>query len=282
MKLRRIVFFGLLVVLTGVLGASSAWAANDDYVGTSVHGYAAAAPIDIGTIVRLAPTNTNQVEAVSKNDINDMFGVVVDPQQLPLTITNDGLANEAFVASAGTYNVLVSTQAGPVKAGDYITLSSINGVGMDAGTNKVKVFGRAADSFDGKGVTVGSLVLKDTAGRNQQTVTLGLVPVTIDIRVNPNNKSTDVNIIEQLRRIGLAIAEKPVDPIRIYLSIIITGVSLVIALVVLYAGIRNSVISVGRNPMSKKSIFKALVEVILTSFLILIIGLFAVYLLLKL
>lgn len=59
-------------------------------------------------------------------------------------------------------------------------------------------------------------------------------------------------------------------------------VSLIAAIAVIYAGVRNSVISIGRNPMTKKSIFRALMEIILTSLLILIIGLFAVYLLLRL
>lgn len=62
----------------------------------------------------------------------------------------------------------------------------------------------------------------------------------------------------------------------------ITGASVITALVLLYAGVRNAIISIGRNPMSRKSIVKALIQVILTSLLILIIGLFAVYLLLKL
>jgi hypothetical protein len=87
---------------------------------------------------------------------------------------------------------------------------------------------------------------------------------------------------EFLQRLGQQIAEKQVSPIRIYHSLAITAVSLITALIVIYSGIRNSIISIGRNPMSKKSIFRALLEIILTSFLILIIGLFAVYLLLKL
>jgi len=53
-------------------------------------------------------------------------------------------------------------------------------------------------------------------------------------------------------------------------------------LVTLYSGIRNALIAIGRNPLSKKSIFRGLLEIILTGFIILIIGLFAVYLLLKL
>ena len=85
-----------------------------------------------------------------------------------------------------------------------------------------------------------------------------------------------------LERVGYAIAEKEVSPIRIYLSMAIAAVCLIAAIAVLYAGVRSGVISIGRNPMSKKSIFRALIETILTSVVILAIGLFAVYLLLKL
>ena len=115
-----------------------------------------------------------------------------------------------------------------------------------------------------------------------KTVKFGLIPVTIDIKSNPNDESTKVKVPEALQRIGKAIAEKEVSPIRIYLSMAITAISLIAAIAVIYSGVRNSVISIGRNPMSKKSIFRALLEIILTSILILIIGLFAVYLLLKL
>ena len=199
-----------------------------------------------------------------------------------MTLSNGGLENETFVAVSGTYNVLVSTQAGAIANGDYVTLSSINGIAMKAGTEEKTVFGRAAAGFDGKGVTVGATEVKDTSGKVIQTVKLGLIPVTIDIRSNPNEQSTTVNVPEPLQRIGQAIAEKEVSPVRIYLSLGITIVSLVAAIAVLYSGVRSGVISIGRNPMSKKSIFRALFEIILTCILILIIGLFAVYLLLKL
>jgi hypothetical protein len=153
---------------------------------------------------------------------------------------------------------------------------------MKAGTEESTVFGRANAGFDGRGVTLGTTTLKDTNGKDNQTVKFGMIPVTIDIRSNPNDKSTEVNIIKQLQRVGQQIAEKEVSPIRIYLSIAITITCIIAAIVILYSGVRNGVISIGRNPMSKKSVFRALLEIILTTFLILIIGLFAVYLLLKL
>ena len=248
--------------------------------GVSVQGYASATALQTGTIVQLA--SGNQVAPATQSKLQNMFGVVVDPSQLLVSSANNNLANEAYVAVSGTYNVLVSTQGGSISSGDYITMSSLDGVGMKASTAQSTVLGRAEASFNSSSVTLGTETLKDTAGNPTQTVTLGLVPVSINIEHNPNVKSTKVDVPQWLQRLGLQVAEKQISPVRIYLSMAITGVSLITAIVMLYAGIRNAVISIGRNPMSKKSIFRALLEVILTSILILIIGLFAVYLLLKL
>lgn len=253
-----------------------------DYGGGSVQGYAAEAPLDVGTIVQLTGNDANRVKIAKQAELQNMFGVTVDKNQLPVTLSSEALENEAFVAASGTYSVLVSTQAGPIVSGDYVTLSSINGVAMKAGTEESTVFGRANGGFDGKGVVLGTTTLKDVDGNTNKTVQLGSIPVTIDIKSNPNEKSTEAQVPDFLKRIGQAIAEKEVSAIRIYISLGITAVSLIAAIIILYSGVRNSLISIGRNPMSKKSIFRALLEIILTSILTLIIGLFAVYLLLKL
>ena len=276
MKVARIVLgLAVSIVSTGIL-AHTAMAA------TGVQGYASDTPLDNGTIVQLTGKDANRVKVATQAELQNMFGVTVDRNTLPVTLSSGQLENETFVAVSGTYNVLVSTQGGSIAVGDYVTLSSVNGVAMKAGTEEKTVFGRANKPFDGKGVTLGTTTLKDETGKTTQTVTLGTIPVTIDIKRNPNEKSTKVNVPEPLQRIGQAIAEKEVSAIRIYLSMAITAVSLIAAIIVLYSGVRNGVISIGRNPMSKKSIFRALLEIILTSILILIIGLFAVYLLLKL
>lgn len=276
----RIIFGLAALIVTAsavVLPVSAA-----GYGGGDVQGYGAPSSIDAGTIVQLADKKTDTVKVVGQAELQSMFGVVVDPNQLSVRLSRGNFKHEVYVAVSGTYNVLVSTQGGPIAQGDYVTLSSISGVAMKAGTEEKRVFGRAAAPFDGKGVTLGTATLKDSSGQANKKVTLGSIPVTIDIRSNPNTKSTKANLPSFLERVGLAIAEKEVNPIRIYLSIAIAVVSLIAAIAVLYSGVRSSVISIGRNPMSKKSIFRALVQVILTSLLILIVGLFAVYLLLKL
>lgn len=280
MNRARVIFGVVVTIIVSMSTFLPAFAAS--YGGGSVQAYGADTPLDIGTIVQLTGKDANRVKIATQSELQNMFGVTVDKAQLPLTISNEGLQNEAFVAVSGTYNVLVSTQGGAIKSGDYVTLSSINGVAMKAGTEESTVFGRANGSFDGKGVTLGTTTLKDKNGNTGKSVFLGSIPVTIDIRRNPNDKSTKANVPEILERIGEAVAEKEVSPIRIYLSMGIVTLSILAAIVMLYSGIRNGVISIGRNPMSKKSIFRALLEVILTSILILVIGLFAVYLLLKL
>lgn len=250
--------------------------------GGSVQPYAADKPLDNGTIVQLTGKNASTVTTATKAKLQNMFGVTVDRSQLSITLTNDNLQNEVYVAASGTYNVLVSTEGGTIKPSDYVTMSSIDGVAMKADTKAPTVFGRANATFDGTDVTLGTTTLKDASGKATKTVKIGMIPVTIDIKHNPNIKSTKVNLPQMLQRVGQQIAEKQVSPIRIYLSMAITAASILAAIIMLYGGVRSGMISIGRNPMSKKSIFKGLFSVILASILILIIGLFAVYLLLKL
>lgn len=281
MKVPQLIFGATLAVLATIGVAFVAGAA--DYGGGNVQGYAAEQPIDYGTIVELTKNgDTQQVKIATQAQLQNMFGVVVDPQQLPVRVSNGDLKNETYVAVSGTYSVLVSTQGGEIKAGDYVTLSAISGIAMKAGTEEATVFGRAVAGFDGKSLSRGSAKIQDVDGNVLDTVQLGSIPVTIEIQRNPNEKSTKARVPEALERIGQAIAEKEVSAIRIYISLAITAISLITALVVLYTGVRGSIISIGRNPMSKRSILRALLQIILTSFLILVIGLFAVYLLLRL
>lgn len=281
MKSSRIIISLALILATVATVALPVAAETSTYGGGSVSSYAAENPIDNGTIVVLTGKDSNEVKIATQKDVDNMFGVTVDRSQLPLTVTNESIKNETFVAVSGTYNVLVTNQAGSIASGDYLTLSSINGTAMRVGEEEVTVFGRANGSFNDSSVTLGTTTLKDSNG-GEKTVKIGSIPVTIDIKTNPNHKSTDVNAPDFLKRIGEAVADKEVSPVRIYLGVGIAVVSLIAAIVVVYAGVRNSVISIGRNPMSKKSIFRALLEVILTALLIVIVGLFAVYLLLKL
>ncbi|MDQ3065349.1 MAG: hypothetical protein M3Q36_03720, partial [bacterium] len=77
------------------------------------------------------------------------------------------------------------------------------------------------------------------------------------------------------------IAGKSLSPAKIYMSAGVFLIGTGIAFAILISGIRSSMISIGRNPLSKKSILRGLLQVIITSLIILIISVSAVYLLLK-
>ncbi|QQS18685.1 hypothetical protein IPL68_01180 [Candidatus Saccharibacteria bacterium] len=50
----------------------------------------------------------------------------------------------------------------------------------------------------------------------------------------------------------------------------------------LYGGVRSSLVSIGRNPLAKKSILRGLIQVVILGLTVFVIGLIAIYLLLKL
>jgi len=279
MKLGKILqhmAFGLLFML-GMSGA----VVTAEGTAATLPGYASDTPLQNGTIVQLVSKPTTKVKPASRANLTDMYGVTVDPHNLALTVTDGGLQNEAYVANTGAYPVLVSSQDGAIKKGDYVTLSAIDGVAMKAEVKDDMVFGRAQGNFDGKNGAIGTATLKQSNG-TEKTVSLGMVTVAVNIQKNPMRIPTKANLPPFLQKLGQEIAQHEVSEIRIYISIFVTGLSIIVALVTLYAGVRNAVISIGRNPLSKKTIYRGLAEVILTSFIILIIGLFAVYLLLKL
>ncbi|HUB94165.1 MAG TPA: hypothetical protein VMB52_06705 [Verrucomicrobiae bacterium] len=262
--------------------SSSSSSGSSNAVGIQI--YTAASQLQTGTIVQLGSSGADSVAPSTYAKMQQMYGVVADPNALPLTITDGNIPNQTYVATDGTYKVLVDTQNGTINVGDYVTISALDGVAMKAGTydQQPMVLGRAVAGFDGKTSVIGTTTLKDTNGANDKTVQIGLISVAIEIERNPDNLSTKSNLPPWLQKVGQQIAQKNVSPIRIYLSIAITGLCVIVALVTLYAGIRNAIIAIGRNPLSKKTIFRGLLEIVLTGFLILIIGLFAVYLLLKL
>lgn len=208
-----------------------------------------------------------------------MFGVVVNPGDSPVTLSGNS-SNQAFVATSGNYDVLVGDQNGSIKTGDYVTISSLDGIGMKATSGDSYVLGRATGTFTGSGSTA-STTLKNSGGQST-TVHLGQVAVNIAIGRNPLAKNQQNNLPGFLRSAGQSVANKSVSTARLYISMVVLAASAIIAGSLLYAGVRSSVTAIGRNPLSKKSVIRSLVQVTLTSLIVFIIGLFAVYLLLKL
>jgi hypothetical protein len=253
---------------------------NIESPGVTPQPYQVKKRLRIGTVVQIDPAASDTVIPATQDKLDGAFGVIVTGANLPIQVTTG--ENQMYVSTAGRHSALVSNENGPIKSGDFLVISSLSGTLMKSSPKQKLVFAKALTNFDGKNNILGVKTLQDDSGRPLQQVGIGLIPVAIEIIKNPEEVSTKADLPDFLQRVGKAIAEKEVSPVRIYIGTAIVVLSILIALAVLYVGVRTAIISIGRNPLSKKSIFWGLLQVILTSVLVLIIGLFTVYLLLRL
>lgn len=268
---RIIAFFGLVfLVVISTQHPLSAQAVTE--------GYNADLALQRGMIVMLKKDDPTKVELVTTQSGEMMRGVVVAANDAPLTLANAG--QRVFVATNGRYDVMVSTQNGPIKAGDYITASALSGIGMKATDKEAYIIGRAIADFDGKKDVIGTNEVKDSTG-NKISVNIGRVSMDVGVAKNPLLKATEPNVPEFLMKAATAIAGRPVNPFRVYMGVLVFGICTVVSGILMYGGVRSGLISIGRNPLSKKSIIRSMFQVIITGLIIFVTGVFGVYLILR-
>ncbi len=272
----------LLVFLLGLMsalpvGSAVAAGSNSSSQPTVTQAYATKQPLEVGMIVGLDPNHPTEVEPLTSQHIQQMQGVVVPASAAPVTISSQTAANQVFVATLGRYDVLVSDQNGPINTGDYITISSLAGIGMKASSSSQLVVGKAAGGFDGKDNVLGN---DHFSGQN---VNIGLVPVDLGIAHNPiAGASNQLVGFTFLQQVAHAITGKDSSPPRIYAALAIFVIIALIAAAVLYSGVRGGMVATGRNPLAKAAINRSLFEVVMAAVVIFAIGIGAIYLILKL
>jgi hypothetical protein len=245
---------------------------------TITQGYSSDTSIQRATIVSLSADNPKKVEPTSLDNDERMHGVVVNANDASFTLSTE--EEKTFVATKGRFEVFVSNENGTVQPGDFISVSRVAGIGMKAGENDPYIIGKAITGFDGQTAVLSTTNI-DSNGQETK-VAIGRVQVDVGVANNPLLKPTKANLPGFLQQAAETIAQKsPINPIRVYISIAILLASTLVAGTLLYSGIRSGLISIGRNPLSKKSITRGLLQVIMTSIIILLLGIFGVYLLLR-
>jgi hypothetical protein len=260
----------LLISSIVTLGAVFALGTNSKGVAADniVQGYQSKETLEPGRLVALDKSSNRTVKVLDPNDDQHLFGVVVDPSDAPFTLNGDNV--KTFVATSGNFQVLVSNIGGTIKPGDFITSSNLPGIGQKATSTQSRVLGQAESNFDGK---TNVITTNNGAG-------IGRVFVQINIQNNPL-ATTSVLVPSVLKKVSDAVAGKSVPAIRVYASLGVFIFSAIVAILVLWSGVRGSLIALGRNPLSRKVIYSGMYKVILAGTAIFIIGLAGVYLLLK-
>ena len=268
-----------VVALFGVFGLLLAWS-NAVYAVAVTQGYYSDVPLQQGMIVAFKKDDSSKIEPINMSEADRVQGVVVGVGDANITVAEPG--QEVLMTTGGRYDVLVSTQNGPIAVGDYIAISSAKGIGMKSDDVQQIVLGRALESFAGKNDAryLSETNLKDSQG-NDVPIVIGRIPLDIVIGKNPLAKNQN-NVPEALKRAGEFIAGRPVPPSRIYIGFTLLLVSTAIAGSVVYSAVRSGIISIGRNPLSKKSIIRGIFQMVIVSFIIFLSGIFGVYLILRL
>jgi hypothetical protein len=246
-------------------------------------GYLSDTSLQLGMVVEQKPGDPSRVQPLGQKSEANMLGVVVAPNDAPVSLSNNEGKNQVYVATYGQYDVLVSSQNGTINVGDTIAISALDGVGMKSDDSRASILGKAIESFDGKGKVQSTAQLKTSLG-GTQTVAIGRIAVDVNVAHNPAYNppvTTPDGVPNFLAEAAQIVTNKPVGALRIYSSLAILVVTVIISGILLYSGVRTSMIAIGRNPLAKRSILRNLLQVVLIGMIILIIGLIAVYLLLK-
>jgi hypothetical protein len=239
-------------------------------------GYNSDEPLQKGMIVVIKDNDANKVDKATSESIEKIKGVVVQQNDSPVTLSSSG--QNVFVATTGIYETLVSDENGSIKAGDYISISSLAGIGMKAKDDQKIVVGRAAADFDGQQGKVGSSEDPKTKAK----INFARIKVSVGVSQNPWLRENFGNAVPRfVQKLSISIAGKPVNTTRIWMATaVFLGTALIVG-VMLYSGARSSLLSVGRNPLSKSAIIRGLGQVVVLSLIVFVSGMFAVYLLLK-
>jgi hypothetical protein len=274
-RLMALVLGLLFLAVTGNAAASG-------LSGQVAQSYNAGSGVQSGMIVELQSPKSQTVVPLASNDIVDTLGVVVPANNADIVLAPTGTTQQqVLVATSGQATVLVSNQNGPIVSGNYIAISSLNGIGMAANTNQPNIVGRATSSFSGSSSTLGSVQLKNN--QNHTTaVSLGSVAVNLSIGPNPMYSKSTTLVPGFANRLANSINGKPVSAQRIYLAGLLLIITAFISGSIMYGSTRGSVIALGRNPLSKQPIMQSLGLSLVMVLVIFAVGVFAVYLLLKL
>lgn len=276
LKINNLKHLSVLVVTVVSLGAIFFGGLSLVNAQTVLQGYTSEEKLQRGMLVALKDGDQSKVVALTDKTVDKFKGVVVEQNDSPITISSE--ERKIFVADVGPYEVLVSDENGPIKKGNYISISSTSGIGAAATENQSFVVGVAADDFGGGGDSISSTT--NSAGRKAQ---VGRIRVDVAFGKNPSARDPDSGKVPAvLKRLSETIADKPVSATKIYIGLGVFLVTAAIAGLTMFSGVRSAVISIGRNPLSKASIYRGLIQVVLFGLIIFITGIFGVYLILKL
>lgn len=181
-----------------------------------------------------------------------IFGVVnADPLAVYKRVDGTG----TIISRNGVVNINVTTANGAIKTGDYITSSTLAGKGQKALASGYVIGVALKDFNEGEGEQIDFKQFENTSGRK---IGSGQIPVAIRIEYAEISTSRNANAL--LSRLNAALfsnvqdPEKFVNVIRYVASGLVIIFSILVGLFILARVVPKGVEGIGRNPLARRSI----------------------------
>ncbi|MEO8784764.1 MAG: hypothetical protein ABI221_00305 [Candidatus Saccharimonadales bacterium] len=223
-----------------------------------------------------ANKNLVTVQKSSVNRANKTLGVVVALDDSLVTSVDGGAtqAQKLYVADSGQATVFVTDINGAVHKGDLLAPSPLEGVLMKANTGTPGVLG---------------LALADMSSQTMQTVSLSgdgpihsakvaLVGINMDIRFASSSSGVQQSL---LVRLGQGLVHKEVSQVQTFIALSVLILLIVVEGSIVYAAVSSSITSLGRNPLAKRTIYRGLFQASGLVFMVLVVGLAAIYMVMR-
>lgn len=231
--------------------------------------------LSVGMAVSLSIDSTpeNQlVERANRGNMDRFVGIVTTIDKSLLSLT--GKNAELVVTANGEVAAFVSDLNGEVHQGDILTVSPLAGILMKAGLTDSLIVGAAVEDMPSEGRIVRQI---DTEGGQERTVAIARHNVDVSLRTR------QVVVPEEgtfLVLLGESITGKQVSHTQVVVALVIFMMMLVVEGSIIYGAVRNSILAVGRNPLSKRALYKQLLQVSWLALIVLVFGLAASYIVL--
>ncbi len=201
-------------------------------------------------------------------DDPNLFGVVVTSPAIVLRTSTEGVP----IVNSGEVYVQVTTVNGPISAGDYITSSPIPGKGQKADPSASFVVGTALDSFPAVPISTSSVVSTSTVDGASIRVLLAIGPKSADTEGSSGTGDATGDPTSNVNILGVSTPFATV--IKYVLATLVVVGSIYVSFRNFGSNMKDSIISVGRNPLAKSSIQSMVVLNTVLIVFVSIVGLF--------
>jgi len=255
-----IITFIIVITFITIIFPSTISAANELSSGISVSIPIEGKNIQDGDIV--VSTNKGYLLATVAYDPT-IYGLVTSNPAV--SFENKNSSGVFPVLSSGKAYVRISSINGSIQIGDYVTSSSIIGVGQRT-TNQGFILGTALEPY-----------------QNNNTKTIGKILVSVNPRYTTAVVSgKGVNLLSNIKFAASSPFLSPLTSMRYLFAVIITTVAFVFGFWYFGRFGKTGIEALGRNPLASKNISTGIIFNVLLTIVVMVSGLFLAYLVLVL